>query len=386
MLEFKEFVDEMKKEVEKQFASNYDVKVNEVKKTNDIVLTGISVLPQDSKDKMNITPVVYLEPYYAKYEQGLSIAQVAHVLTDTISRELQYSQDAKRKLSESLSKDNIIVKLVGRDINEDRVRSLPHIDVEDMTKEYKLLIAADQDQTMTATVTFDLMNKLGIRSIEELDELAIKNTARLLPPVAKNMGEILFELGGEDIGMELESNSIVSMIVVSNEQRVNGANVILDAEFMQDIAMKEQDNLLIMPSFLHECILVKASDIDLEAAHQMVKEVNMREVETEDKLTDSVYIYDKDSRRIELAYNDMIRDVLSDVRKYGIESELLNMHSELNNNKAFMLQAIAINNECFEVCSDRLKNDNNILGVAISRNVERIINADNRDDRDWGIR
>lgn len=387
MLNFNEFVNAIKEEVEKNLDADYAVKVKEVIKTNDIVLTGISVIPKARKDELIMSPVVYLETFFAEYEKGLSLAQVAYDLTKMINSSMQYGLDTKKKFEENLSKDNIIVKLVGRDSNEERVRSLPHIDIEDMTKEFKLLVSSDPEEMVTAAVTYEIMYQLGIANVEELDALAQENTKRLLPSVANNMRDILFELSGgmshED--MDLHIDSMPQLIVVSNQYRNNGAHAILDTEFMHDIAMKEQDDLLIMPSSLHECILVKASDIDLQAAHAMVTEVNLKEVEASEKLTDSVYIYDKDSRRIELAYNDMIRDVLKDIRKYGIESELLTTHSELNNNKAFMMQAIAINKDCFKVCSDRLMNDKSILGAAISRNAEKFINED-REDRDLGTR
>ena len=67
------------------------------------------------------------------------------------------------------------------------------------------------------------------------------------------------------------------------------------------LAQQMDTDLYILPSSTHEVIAVSASMGEPEELAQMVSEVNMSQVALEDRLSNQVYHYDKDLRKLTLA-------------------------------------------------------------------------------------
>lgn len=55
------------------------------------------------------------------------------------------------------------------------------------------------------------------------------------------------------------------MFVLSNKQKVNGAAALLDKDIMQKIVEKFGEDFYILPSSVHECIIVSA-DADMDTS------------------------------------------------------------------------------------------------------------------------
>ena len=86
--------------------------------------------------------------------------------------------------------------------------------------------------------------------------------------------------------------------------------------FMDEAAEKLGGDFFILPSSIHEILLVKDNgQFDRAALEQMVREVNATQVAPEDKLTDSVYHYDSKEKIFELAEKFEVRAADRDVEK-----------------------------------------------------------------------
>lgn len=82
---------------------------------------------------------------------------------------------------------------------------------------------------------------------------------------------------------------------------MNGASIILYNEKLAELSAKLDDDLLIMPSSIHEVLAVPASSIDVEDLKNMVREVNDTEVSEQEILGYSVYRYNRETDTIEVA-------------------------------------------------------------------------------------
>ena len=70
---------------------------------------------------------------------------------------------------------------------------------------------------------------------------------------------------------------------------------------LRDLARKVGRSFYIMPSSIHEVILIPDTlDMDIRYMKAMVKEVNGTEVSPDEVLSDNVYRYDIDTDRIEM--------------------------------------------------------------------------------------
>jgi hypothetical protein len=153
------------------------------------------------------------------------------------------------------------------------------------------------------------------------------NTPKLFPPVAERLEDVLLGL----LRKQLEENGIafdekawvkqleahrclmkengnlnLQMHVLSNPYRTWGASIILYPGVLREIAEKLGGNLLILPSSIHEVIVMRwENEAEYDEITEIVKEINRKEVMPEDVLSDSVYFYCcKDDSLSRVAGND----------------------------------------------------------------------------------
>lgn len=70
---------------------------------------------------------------------------------------------------------------------------------------------------------------------------------------------------------------------------------------LHELAENLESDLYILPSSVHEVLAVSTELTEPEELAQMVAEVNMQEVALEERLSNQVYHYDKDLRKLTLA-------------------------------------------------------------------------------------
>lgn len=91
------------------------------------------------------------------------------------------------------------------------------------------------------------------------------------------------------------------MYVITNSAGINGAASMLYENVLHALAEKLGTDLYILPSSVHEVIAVSAELEEPNELAQIVAEINMSQVELADRLSNQVYHYDKDLRKITLA-------------------------------------------------------------------------------------
>ena len=92
-----------------------------------------------------------------------------------------------------------------------------------------------------------------------------------------------------------------SMWIISNERGTNGAASMLYENELHKLSVQLGTDLFILPSSIHEVIAVPADDLEPEELAQMVSEINMGQVELGERLSNQVYYYDKELRKLSLA-------------------------------------------------------------------------------------
>ena len=92
-----------------------------------------------------------------------------------------------------------------------------------------------------------------------------------------------------------------TMWVVSNNRGIDGAVSMLYENELHELAGKLENDLYILPSSVHEVIAVPTDLASPEELAEMVAEVNMQEVSLDERLSNQVYHYDKDLRKLTLA-------------------------------------------------------------------------------------
>lgn len=198
-------------------------------------------------------------------------------------------------------KDKIVYVLMQK--NEGFAEALPHVDYLDMM----IVFYQSVGDKGYLPINYAYMKMLGVNE-QNLLSVASENTPKLLGYKVRGIMSVIDECMGVDHGTDLEIDEFlkqfyesIPLYVVSNKVSYNGAAVLLYPELMKAISNKLNSSLYIIPSSRHEIIVVKSTEsykIDTSSLRDLIVDVNTTSLEPEDKLSDSLYYYDRETDKI----------------------------------------------------------------------------------------
>lgn len=146
---------------------------------------------------------------------------------------------------------------------------------------------SNEDGIASATVNYSMLALTGMTE-DECYSAAMKNFAK----VATVQG--ISEITADMLGLEPEDlrGDKEQMYVVSRDNKMFGSAAILCTSIMKEVKDRlGTDQLVILPSSVHECIVIDGSNGDDNMLIQMVSEVNDEQVDEVDRLTYNAYRY-----------------------------------------------------------------------------------------------
>ncbi len=305
MMDYEIFKEVVKESILSYMPESYqdmEVRVVPVDKVNR-KLDGLSLLAQDEESM--ISPTLYIDDMYEKYSKTGDLQETLRESAETMDEAFREAE--LPPLDISTAKDNIIFQLVNTMQNEDMLKNLPHRDFQDLSVIYRWVVGVEQQGLSNVVINKHVAESLGMGE-EQLFRAAAENTRRILPPVVQSMNEVMRDMFVAD-GMPGELADLMigeqepetTLWVISNERKVDGAVSMLYEDKLHNLAERVGTDLYILPSSVHEVIAVSVEMGEPEELAQMVSEVNMDQVKLSDRLSNQVYHYDKDLRRITLA-------------------------------------------------------------------------------------
>ena len=279
-----------------------EVRVTPVDKVNR-KLDGISLLAQN--ENTMISPTLYINDMYEKYSKTGDLQATLREAAEAMDEAFREAEIPP--LDISTAKDNIIFQLVNTMQNEDLLKKLPHRDFQDLSIIYRWVVGVEQQGISSVVINNHVAESLGMGE-EQLFRAAAENTRRILPPVVQSMNEVMRDMFVAD-GMPKELADLMigeqepemTMWVISNERKIEGAASMLYEDKLHSLAEKVGTDLYILPSSVHEVIAVSVEMGEPEELARMVAEINMDQVDLSERLSNQVYHYDKDLRKITLA-------------------------------------------------------------------------------------
>lgn len=302
-MEFSSFTTLVREEVEKRAGEQYTVRINDVRKNNGVVLSGLTMMEDDS----NISPTIYLNHYYEDYEDGrTTLTNVVNDVMDHYNRnKVNRSVDMRQFLNYESVKKGIVYKLVNTAKNKELLEDVPHVEFLDLSVVFQYLIQNEHFGTASILI-HNAHLKLWDVSVEELYQVADANTQNLQGYELRSMIDAIRDLlemdtigEAADIEYMEEHADNVPMYVLSNKNRVGGASCILYDGLLADFATAIGGSFYVIPSSIHEVLLLPADSRDeQDEIKAMIKEINDTQVRTEEILSDSLYFFDKEEGQL----------------------------------------------------------------------------------------
>lgn len=305
-MEINKFAGKVRDAVEKKLGGTYKVEIRKIQKNNGVVLHGLLILADDR----NVIPTLYLEPFWEAYESGTSLAEIVRRLIKIYREDLpktSIDMEFFRHFEEVSGR--ICYRLIRQKENEELLQDIPHIPFLDLAICFFYAYSGEA-LGEGAILIHNSHVELWNTTVRELLELAQKNTPKLFPWRCNSMENVLREMMTEEeyltgIPQEESRDFFVGnpLWILSNEQRVQGASCILYPGLLKQLADKEGNSFYILPSSIHEVILLKDRRMETpEQLKEMIAEVNRTQVAPEEVLSDSLYYYDFQKENIRIVF------------------------------------------------------------------------------------
>ena len=283
-----------------------------VNKNNGVTLHGMAL--SNNKAGGNCNPTYYLENFVESANRSNDFdLETAYLNALSILRREKKDID----LSSILTRDYVLANVTLRVVSASNMESLlekkvpfetvvlngesaelisyPVVTIEN------LKLTGDDGGVETRTLSVALMERCHVDA-EEVFKAAKKNIASDIKRCS--MGQVLAQMFG---GGSLEEEEDIAdledpMTVISNSRRFNGASVLtVPREAFGELAEKKSCDLVILPSSIHEVIVIEHLEHDDPAFFKnVVMEVNESSLVEMEKLSDSVFVYRRTTGAIEL--------------------------------------------------------------------------------------
>lgn len=298
----KDFTAKVQAEISGRLGPDYRVSVKEIVKNNGVILHGMLIYNKEQ----NVTPTIYLDTFREKYEAGESWDSIIDRILISYRNGMPVKPvDMDFFKNFEKVKDRIAYKIINAEKNKDLLKEIPHIRFLDLAVCFYYAFSHEELGNGSILIHNQQMEIWNASTVELL-KLAQKNTRKIFDVELTDMENILSEMissemaeGNMEMLENLNMSEAIPMKVLSNRRHIYGAVVIILPGQLQDIAEEMNANLFILPSSVHEVILMAdTGQEEPQAMREMVMEVNETQVLPEEILSDHVYYYDREKREI----------------------------------------------------------------------------------------
>lgn len=296
-MNYTQFKNEVSKEIQSRLGNSYTITIQPVNKNNGVCYDGMII----RNNNFNISPTFYLNPYYHRYLDGVKMEDIYDDILKSYSRHMPtQNYNIEEFIDFNKAKSQIIYKLVNYEKNINILDSVPHIKYHDMVILFQYALADFDDNSATILINNEHVS-LWKTDTDELYKLAMANTPKIRGINFMHMNDIVNQI--LDFNPFAYETYNCPMYVLSNKIASFGASVLLYSGLLKEIADKLHSNLIILPSSVHEIILIAVKDCDdysdiLSHYANMVKDVNESHVADDCILSDNAYIFMRNTEQI----------------------------------------------------------------------------------------
>lgn len=293
-MNYQEFIETIKDRMKAEVPPEFRVTLQPILKNNGTSYDGLIIIDPI----LNISPTIYLNPYYHRYLNGVSMEDIFDDILKTYQENLP-SEDFDISVFKDFAKASgrIIMKLVNTERNQLLLKDVPSVPFYDLSIIFMCSVSDYLDEYATILIHNQHLTLWGITT-EELYQIAMKNTPFLLKYNFDKMEKILEHL----IDKPLPFVSDLDMYLLTNELRIHGATCLVYPKLLQKISNRLEDNLIIIPSSIHEVLIIpektSLESYNLEDYRALIEEVNETQLTDDEVLSDHAYLYHKDTGAI----------------------------------------------------------------------------------------
>ena len=267
------------------------VEIQEVTKVN-LSLDGLTI----RKRNESIAPTIYLNQYFNQFNDGRTMDDIVQ---DII---LVYENNQPENIMDVFKteefydfdkmKEKIVLKVINTERNLDLLEQVPHLDMEGLGLSVVFYVSLMAGEQSAGILIKNEHLKLWEKTVSDLLSVAETNTNRMHAFTIKNLSEVLSGMFGFE--EDLIPDEPV-FYVLTDENMTFGASQLYLKDKIREFAEKNNCDVYILPSSVHELLLLRADFPNLEPSYlkEIVCEVNATEVSAEEEfLFEGAYKYE----------------------------------------------------------------------------------------------
>lgn len=288
-MNFQEFLETVLDKIKEGLDKTQYAEIQQVRKNNDVILHGLTIHSEQS----NIAPTIYLESFYTLYQKGTPIEKV-------IEKILKMYQESipKKKINMDFFRDyekvkgRIIYRLIHAERNKELLKDIPHIPFWDLAICFSYAFWSEELGDGMILIHNNHMENWNV-NYSQLMKQAEENTQRLFPMTFYSMNEILKQM---HVDIDLSLNEEEQLYILTNNQKLHGAAVILYPQTLTQVARRLQSDFFVIPSSIHEVLILKADrgespHKESKILHDMIRDINNAQLNADEVLSDYPYFY-----------------------------------------------------------------------------------------------
>jgi len=290
MLDYKEFREQLMQEIHRRYGEQKITVENifKINKEKEGIMLGES----------GMVPVFYTEDLYQIFSEEADWEALFRYV-ETMRKQKPGDFDAEWITEWKSARKMVKPYVVNYKRNQELLTNSQSVYqvILDLAVVYYLNLPSEQGWGLVP-VSAGMLKNWGITA-EELQEQSRKNVVYEIKSLRQLLGKGIPWMNAE------EKTEEDSLLCLSNKETFRGAAGMLIGDCLRDKAQEEHCNFYILPSSIHEVILVKDDGIGehAESLKQMVSEINADPaiLPISDYLSDSVYYYDRVEDKVRIA-------------------------------------------------------------------------------------
>ena len=292
------FIEEVITEIMGRIGDGYEVRKQERIKNNGGKMNGVVIT--DGNERM--APFLYTDFYYELYSSPEDIPIIADEIVRIYRLEqrrckafpLQDGLDSRKAL------EIVLFKVINTQKNKGLLACVPHCEVPGLGLSIVFYLQVGNQEMRGTVLIHNCLMEMWHSTEKELMEYALYNTPSICGYSILKMSDFL----DGDV-QEVEFGGLPGLYILTNKGNLYGAGCMFYTGLLGKAAEEIGSGFYVLPSSIHEVILVASQKPNEETARKLkgiVRAVNRSGIiNMEDFLSDDVYYYDMDKNKLSIA-------------------------------------------------------------------------------------
>lgn len=267
---------------------------------NNVQYDGI-ICTMEYQDEFEISPVIPISDLYRLYNDGMDYGEIIRNVA-AVFQNPEYRQINVREIMEKAKNpENLRLCLINTELNKEMLKRAANIPFKDLSIVFRSRID-DEKSTILGKGLLKEMGMTAEELYEKVKEISA-GTYTITPLWQTALDKMrndmdMPEAFVTEIEKELEKEPVY---IITNQNGKDGAIAMTDTDILDKAAaMLKTDRLSVIPSSVHDIIVMPAEMIDKKYLLDMVKQINRESIILEERLSDNIYGYDSRTKELEM--------------------------------------------------------------------------------------